>query len=267
MTTAPNGVIWIASYPKSGNTWLRFLLCNLVFGPVESAAGLNERIPDLHEMQAVPGFGPGLTFVKTHFPYTPALPLVERTAAAIYIIRDPGDVMLSNFHYARRSGVAADDGAGQLERYVDSFLGTGGDPRWVKLGMGSWAENVVSWHTARSRIPVIWLRYEDLLADTVGIARTLCGHLRLTRGAAELEAAVAAASFERMRAIEEADISARRPGIFYKPYLQSSIDVGLRFMRSGRSGEAAQRLSPSQRSRFDAVFGPLRQQFGYASIS
>src|SRR5882757_11182682 len=49
-------VVWIASYPKSGNTWLRFLICNLAFGPVESAAQLNQLAPDLHELREEPNF-------------------------------------------------------------------------------------------------------------------------------------------------------------------------------------------------------------------
>ena len=75
--------------------------------------------------------------------------------------------------------------------------------------------------------------------------------------------AVAASSFERMREIEEADIRAQRVGIFYKPYLQQPIDAGLRFMRSGKSGEAARVLSPDQRRRFDDAFRSIGRELGY----
>jgi hypothetical protein len=77
---------------------------------------------------------------------------------------------------------------------------------------------------------------------------------------------VASASFERMGEIELADIRSRRVGIFYKPYLQASIDSGLRFMRSGRSGEARAVLTPAQTERFDAAFGRLMRELGYPRL-
>jgi uncharacterized membrane protein len=66
-----------------------------------------------------------------------------------------------------------------------------------------------------------------------------------------------------MRQIEETDIGGRRVGIFYKPYLQQPIDAGLRFMRSGKSGEAARVLSPDQRRRFDDAFRSIGRELGY----
>src|SRR5579884_3895517 len=97
-------VIWLASYPKSGNTWLRFLVCNLVFGLQDSAETLNRLAPDLHELTELPQLPEATVFMKTHFPFSQLMPLADHTAAALYIVRHPADVMLSNFHYARRRG-------------------------------------------------------------------------------------------------------------------------------------------------------------------
>jgi 3-methyladenine DNA glycosylase Mpg len=110
---------------------------------------------------------------------------------------------------------------------------------------------------------VLRIRYEDLLTDGIEAAGLLCRALGLARGTQDLAQAVAAASFESMQRIEEADIGAKRVGIFYKPYLEQPIDAGLRFMRAGRSGEAAKRLSPQQWQRFNAAFGPMRGALGY----
>jgi hypothetical protein len=52
-------------------------------------------------------------------------------------------------------------------------------------------------------------------------------------------------------------------GIFYKPYLQQSIDAGLRFMRAGKAGEAAQVLTPDQRQRTLNTFGTVMRDLGY----
>ena len=70
-----------------------------------------------------------------------------------------------------------------------------------------------------------------------------------------------------MREIEETDIRDRRVGIFYKPYLETSIRAGRRFMRSGASGEGVRELSAAQRGRLADVFGPLLQALGYPAIS
>jgi aryl sulfotransferase len=259
-------VVWIASYPKSGNTWLRFLVCNLIFGPIDSAAALNRLVPDIHEMQGVVTPPERRTLMKTHFVFSAAAPLAEHTAAAIYIVRDPADVLVSNFHYAQRSGATVGEAAAEFARYVDAFLGGRGDPRWLKAGMGSWDEHVRAWTLPRHEFPVLTVRYEDLLFDGMGMAKRICRFLGVTRTASQIEQAVVGASFERMKTIEIADIQAQRVGIFYKPYLQKAIDSGLRFMRHGRSGEGVAALTADQRQRLDAAFGGLRHELGYGSL-
>jgi aryl sulfotransferase len=258
-------ITWIASYPKSGNTWLRFLVANLVFGPQESAATLARLVPDLHEMGAGPVAPAQPRLIKTHFPCSPRLPLIEATHAAIYIVRHPADVMVSNFYYARRSGAVAEDPAAAWARYVDDFITHRGDPRWSRLGMGSWEENVTSWFRRDLPFTVVRIRYEDLLAEPVLTARGLAELLRPGATAAEIERAVAGSSFRRMREIEEADIRTRSVGIFYKPYLQGAIDSGVRFMRGGRSGDADTMLTGAQRARFADAFGPLMGALGYSA--
>lgn len=264
MTTANRTVVWIVSYPKSGNTWVRFLICNLAFGPQDSAAALNNLAPDIHELSAAPDPPTSPVFIKTHFPYSAALPLAAHTAAAIYVVRDPADVMLSNYHYSKRSGGPGSDPHAALQQYVDQYLEARGDPRWIKSRMGAWDEHVLSWLGSKYPFPVLPIRYEDLLANTHAGARQICSFLGLERSDAEIQSAVSNASFERMRQIEEADIRARKVGIFYKPYLQQSIDAGLRFMRAGKAGEAAQVLTPDQRERALNTFGAVMHHLGYA---
>jgi hypothetical protein len=272
VTTPGKNVVWIASYPKSGNTWVRFLVCNLAFGLQDSASALNQLAPDIHELSTIPEPPTAPVFLKTHFPFSPAVPLAQHTAGALYIVRDPADVMLSNFHYSRRAGaVASDSGvappadsASILQEYIDRYLAARGDPHWIQARMGSWDEHVRSWLGIKHPFPVLAIRYEDLLADTQVGAQRICAFLGLRRTAEEVAQAVAGASFRRMKEIEETDISHRKVGIFYKPYLQHSIGAGLRFMRSGAAGEASRVLTPEQRSRVVGSFGPLMRELGYA---
>jgi hypothetical protein len=81
----------------------------------------------------------------------------------------------------------------------------------------------------------------------------------------ELRQAVLNSSFSRMREIERADIREKRVGIFYKPYLQASIDSGSRFMRRGVVGDGSARLTADQRMRLRAQFEPLLRDLGYIS--
>lgn len=256
-------IVWIASYPKSGNTWVRFILCNLLFGPQSSAAALSQLIPDVHEVP--PGqLGRG-GLCKTHFMYSDALPLAPRTAGCLYIVRHPADVLVSNFHYAVRAAAAGEPSAAAFDRYVDDFVSHRGDPRWIQHGMGSWDANVKSWIADRHEFPVQLLKYEDLERDPHPIAEKMSRSLGTGASPERVAQAVADSSFERMRQIEEADIRDRRMGIFYKPYLETSIRAGRRFMRRGASGEGARELSPAQRARLADVFGSLLQALGYSA--
>jgi sulfotransferase family protein len=258
-------VTWLASYPKSGNTWLRFLAANLVFGPQDSAATLGRLVPDVHEMGSVLAPPPQPMLLKTHFACTPRMPLYEVTSGAIYIVRHPADVMVSGFHYARRSGTTVGDAETAWPRYVDEFIAHRGDPRWVAMGMGSWEQNVTSWFRDDLPFPVARVRYEDLLAAPKDAAQGLAGLLRPNASVAEIERAASDSSFERMREIEESDIRKQRVGIFYKPYLQHVINDGVRFMRGGRAGDGNTMLDDTQRVHFNEAFGSLLQALGYSS--
>ena len=265
-----NSIVWIASYPKSGNTWVRFLACNLLFGRQESASGLNALAPDVHELLAAGGAGSagdsttsephGL--LKTHFALSAALPHRDRTRAALYVVRDPADVLVSNFFYSRRSSASGDTSVQAFDGYVEEFIAQRGDPRWAALGMGSWEDNVKSWRSG-TEFPVEVLRYEDMLADPLTAARRMAALIRPEAGECEIEAAVSDSSFDRMREIEREDIRMRRVGIFYKPYLEASIAAGNRFMRRGVAGDGALRLRPEQRARLYAALGPLTRDLGY----
>ncbi len=261
---AMKGVTWIAAYPKSGNTWMRFMVCNLLFGRQESAAALATLVPDIHEGPPVTECPKQGAVLKTHFPYSGRLAFADRTAAAIYIIRHPADVLVSNFFYSQRSAGNTDPSTADFDQYVEMFLEHRGDKRWIELGMGSWEQNVRSWLKGGLPFPVVRIRYEDMIDDPQGACRSMARLLRPESSAADIEGAVRNSSFSRMRDIERADIRAKRIGIFYKPYLQASIDSGNRFMRRGLAGDGVARLNPQQRARMRDAFGALLQEMGYA---
>src|SRR5467141_466425 len=87
--------VFLVSYPKSGNTWTRFLVANLVY-PEKNPdfSNINELIPDpeaMHKRDLERAARPRL--IKSHQYFDPRYPKV------IYIVRDPRDVVLSEYYF------------------------------------------------------------------------------------------------------------------------------------------------------------------------
>ncbi len=120
------GITWLASYPKSGNTWVRFILSNAIFGPADKSIDVNRRIPDLHRRlpddrlaRAGDGSDDGAPLLaKTHFELSDAHPELSRTDRALHIVRNPRDVLLSALNYRRLNGVTE---AQLSDRASDTF--------------------------------------------------------------------------------------------------------------------------------------------------
>ena len=94
---AMHRITWLASYPKSGNTWLRFIVHHLLFGPLEATADLQRRIPDAHKVGRwadVPDGGS--LFVKTHWCFG-RIPVRHEPLGFIAVVRNLFDVIASNF--------------------------------------------------------------------------------------------------------------------------------------------------------------------------
>ncbi len=259
------GIIWLASYPKSGNTWVRFILSHALFGPPEKSIDVSRRVPDLHrrlpdDRLARPDDGAPL-LVKTHFELTPSHPELARTDRALHIIRDPRDVLLSALNYRRLNGVTE----AQLSdrAYAEMFINTGGDPTWKQQKMGTWASHAESW-TSAGRFPVKTIRYEDLRADTHGVMRAAVEFLGLEIDDAALDRAIAASTFDSLRAIEirEKADPKRKQGLFLGDTRTSK--QGVFFMNKGRTGQSLDRaIGPGLDAMLGARLGEACARLGY----
>src|SRR5712692_3788671 len=131
---------FIVSYPKSGNTWTRFLVANLVHPETPATFGnIEDLIPDSmavskRRMTRMPG----PRIIKSHDYFNPSWPRV------IYIVRDPRDVALSQFHFHRKRKMIGDDY--QPEKFVTRFIA--GETVWP-FTYGTWGDNVGSWLAPR----------------------------------------------------------------------------------------------------------------------
>jgi hypothetical protein len=261
-------IIWLASYPKSGNTWMRLLLAHY-FMPLGQAPDINnirafttgdvrsdffdqaaggryagETLQDWIRvrglaMRMIAASKPSHHFVKTHCQPVPfegrdVVP-PEVTAAAIYILRNPFDVAPS---FARHQGVDIDTA---IDRMLDEDMVMGTGTGIFEL-LGRWDHHVQSW-TEAPGLPLHVIRYEDMLAKPGPTARGLLGSfLKMKVDAAKLAYAVKSTSFETLRKQEE-DLGFR----------ERPEQMGAFFAR-GKAGAWRDDLTPAQ-------VGLLREEF------
>lgn len=275
-------VIWLASYPKSGNTWMRLLIEAYLVGPgveidpdrmsharwnaasrslLDPLLGVDSLDLTPDEIDAArPGLyrqwareQPGPVWVKVH-DANRILPSGERlfpadvSRAVIYIIRHPCDVAVS---------LAFHSGHGDMARSVRLLCAKdhvifGADNIQVSQRLLDWSSHADSW-TDRGSIPALLIRYEDMLADP---AMALSDVLRFSGVAPEPEPervahAVAQTRFDRLRAREEAQ------GFSEKPRTSS------RFFRTGTSGGWRAHLSRELAEKLLDFHGDRMARHGY----
>ncbi|MGH9430722.1 MAG: sulfotransferase domain-containing protein [Terriglobia bacterium] len=267
--------IFLVSYPKSGNTWTRFLLGNLM-NPDERITFTNveRKVPDIYGASRK-------TFRKTRRPR-----LIKshecfdpRYRRVIYIVRDPRDVAVSAYHYDRKEKNIGD--AFPIETYVttrfmktDEYFGTWGEHAgsWLvnsknifqitrlKNGfmgtMGSWGENVISWLGSRGDDrDFLLLRYEDLLEDTRRELSKVAEFLDLKATPERISRAVELSSADNMRKLEV------KQAHEWATTKQSRKDI--LFVRAARSGQWRESLPPVSVAEIESAWGPIMKLLGY----
>ena len=249
-------IIWLASYPKSGNTWLRFFLYSYYFGIPLKSEEINRRIPDIHETSDLRKTSGGSIFCKTHFLASNAHPHFQNTAGIIYILRHPRDVLLSNLNYFYLTGHAGMDAV----EFAKAFIRHKGVPYWKSIGMGSWRENVHSWLESGSPKHVI--RYEELRSNPHEQFASLLGFLGEEVDDRKLEQAINRSSFDNMRRLENKE----KKQDIYSPVFwgnASSTRNGLRFINKGGVNQKLTQIDPELDSLFDKVFEEDLRNLGY----
>src|ERR1035438_8185136 len=236
--------IFLVSFPKSGNTWTRFLLANLRF-PNEPAtwANINRLIPDPSgtakrdfDRMARP------RIIKSHECFDPRYPRV------VYIVRDPRDVVLSQYHYHRKLRKIEDDSP--LETFVTRFLAGETCPH------GSWGQNIATWlYTSEESPRFLLLRYEDLIADTAKELAKVANFLEFPAGPELIAQAVERSSADRMRSMEKAQTD--------KNGLVKGSRKDLSFVRAAGSGGWRSELPAPMVARIESAWGPLMKHLGY----
>jgi Sulfotransferase domain len=234
---------FIASYPRSGNTWTRFLIANLIHPerPV-TFANIEKIIPDAtalssRELKRVPR--PRL--IKTHEYFEP------RYRKVIYLVRDPRDIAVSLYNF-RRKYRSVDDSY-PIEQYIAKrFL-----PGDLDV---SWGEHVGSWLGTRMNQPgFLLVRYEDLLQDPTRELRRVASFLGIAASTETLSHAIERSSANRLRHLEKVEHEA------WVTTKGKRADVP--FIAEAVAGTWKQKLPESSVALIESAWGHLMNSVGY----
>lgn len=279
---AERRVLWLASYPKSGNTWFRKIWNGFAGDAAEGfplpyrqlssrrlfedVAGLSARDLSMAELHAATpqvwanaAAGRGqIGAVKAHDAFYSPLsgaPVFDAgvSLGAVYLVRNPLDVAVSFGFFAVREG-APPNFDRVITRMNDParWLGRRGRVSLSPQFLSDWSGHARSW-LDQDLIKVALVRYEDMLADAAGaFARALAtldvpgadDHTRI-------KAASEAASFDRLRAQED------EIGFQEKP------EGAYRFFREGKAGGWRKHLNTDQARRIIDAHGPMMDRLGY----
>ena len=252
LTVLPDDV-FIVSYPRSGNNWTRFLIGGLICPdkPI-TFANLELRVPEIYfhsdrrlRQLARP------RVLKSHEAFDP------RYCNSIYILRDPRDVAVSNYHHNLRAGNIA---AGvSLDEFVARFIAAEFDRKW-----GSWWDHVVSWLSTRKDRPgFLLVRYEDMKsAPEVELARmahflTERWNRPIPSAPETLKRVIDLGSAERMRALE------KQQGRRWLGALPDRNGGPYVAVRTAIAGGWRTQLSASSVRAIESVWGQLMTSLGY----
>ncbi len=239
--------ILLTAYPKSGNHWIEWLVCQM-FDPDDPMdwAKLEARVVNLNDVRHLkePHLRrmPEPRMFRTHCAYD------HRYHRVILVVRDPRDIAVSYYHDMVRRQVI--DPEHPIPAFVEHFVAGSLDP------YGPWGGNVGSWLGARRDTDdFVCLRYEDLLADTVAQVRRLLGLLKLERTDEQLQRVAELSTADRMRSLEHT-IPAN-----------SSVRAGARkdmsFVRAAKQGTGKTQLPPESIRLIERAWGPLMRELGY----
>jgi len=268
-------IIWLASFPKSGNTWVRTFLANYFLGGkreiginalreftlsdsrhdffLKATDGTHPPDADIptymraraKALRLIAGAREGNHFVKTHqiLDAVEGEPLIPPalTAAAIYILRNPFDVAPS---FSRHAGTDLDETIARMTspRNIVSS-GTG-----LHDVLGRWDDHVTSW-TSAPGLPRVTVRYEDLIADPKAGFGTIFDFLKVTPHPQRLKKTIRATSFDSLRKQEDEAGFVERPAGMEK------------FFHSGRAGGWREALGDRQVATLHRAFEPALQEW------
>jgi hypothetical protein len=225
---------FLVSYPRSGNTWLRYLVANLLAPDADwNETNLQGIVPDMYDRTFPQTDYPRPRYIKSHEPFMEEYPRV------LMLYRDGRDVAASYHDFLRK--------VRGREFSFDEFLD---ELCEGKLAYGSWHEHIQSWMDREHRVPFLAIGYEDMCADTPAVLSRMASFLDMNVDAVTIQRAVQKCTFGWYQD------NVRQ----FNPHAKAGWRGGVR----GGPGKWREVFSESQLDRFWSVAGPTMERLGYA---
>lgn len=234
---------FIVSFPKSGNTWTRFLIANLLH-PEEPAnfGNIDRLVPESEEMTMSQLSGLLRPRIMKSHGYFDA-----RFRKVVYIVRDPRDVVVSQFYFFRKRRRITDDYS--IEQFVTRFVAG------ETCDYGSWGSNVASWLVPRQNSSnFLLLRYEDMMKRTNEELGRVASFLEVHQTPELIAQAVERSSADRMRKLEGTNATAS---------VTKDARQDIPFVRTAGSGGWKSSLPEKSILELETAWAPLMTWLGY----
>jgi len=237
--------IFIVGYPKSGNTWLDFLVACVISERVEDVnfKSINTIVGDIHALspwQLHRLKNP--RYLKSHNYFTP------KYSKVVHIVRHPYDVAVSYYYFLLKGKMF--DESYSLSEFVTDWV----EGKWGE-GYGTWEFNTRSWIAGASVEKRHFIFYEDLKKDTIGELSKVVDFLGIQVSADKVSEAVTWCQPENMNRLEKEGFAG-----FLKGVKGDRADI--EFVRTAQSRKRAS-LSDKDKEKIAAAWQPLMDELGY----
>jgi len=217
---------YLVSYPKSGNTWVSFLISNAIIEYLNLDMDVNffnihDFVPDIHISREINNLYYENKFprvIKSHSSFNPFYNKV------FLLFRDPKDIMVSYYHFKKNMN--------SYNKNLSDFI------RDDKFGVDSWVDHSESWLNncyPSQRLNLFF--YEDFKDNPNKELKRMFNLLGYNFNSTIIESAVEKSSLENMKIIENKTAS----------YSLKKLEK-FKFVRKGKKGQGKAELSSDDKN-------------------